>query len=247
LGELADWDSFLLNQLDKIGKGHNFAQHLRRGLLVGTDFSGYDSPREGLRVLLLAAASKFHIDTSGVRFVRSFDNGAMQRTCLEFQSDSFDNGAACVFGDIKTRLTPQGMDWVNSAMPSKQTPLSQALIANEAIQHFLQDNRNTVFKKDTVAFCYKHRMSCPVYPAHAWNESKLKGGSSTCVSKRLDDGPPPRKLRREGSTQTLSPPWWQTLKSFDDDGTEKEPLMASIAGLLCIDWTGWGNRPEMQA
>lgn len=141
--------SHSFDRLESIDKVDILAQNLKRGIVVSSDFSGYESPREGLRILLSAMQHKFEVDPEGVRFLRSSDIGAVQRYCLQLQNETFDNGASCIFGNILDRLSPEVRRWVEAAKPSRGGTSEQGVAANTAIHEFLQKNRGTAFAKDT--------------------------------------------------------------------------------------------------
>ena len=198
--ELGAWDSRYLAALKGTKEGHILHQNLQRSLLVATDFSGFDAPRECCRVLSEALAREWNEPVPVVRFLRSCDWGKLQ-------SQVFDDGAACVFGNILDRLTEDQKMWIEAASPSKAMSPAEAQAANALIESFMAQQRD-LFSVDAKSYCFMHRRQCLVHVKQAL-KNMTSGSSSACAAgSSCDQQFLGESISRRGTVHTYVP-WYE--------------------------------------
>ena len=243
--ELLAWAQSYAEKLASLPCGRQLKENLSRGLLLSTDFSGLDAPRESLRCMVPALSEAFQTSFPEVVVARACDIGKPQRDCLMLQSELFHDGASCVFTDILGRLGDSEREWLQEAGPLKTMDVSEARAANQNVEQFLCSNRGRIFSASQKSYCCQHNQNCPVHALPALRERRVRGA----VQETADDGfgfaeasglcfSSPAKRRRQ-SRQTVTP-WWQ--KHMDEDLSAPEPIACSVAGLLCTDFTPLGQR-----
>ncbi len=175
--QLGRWDEFWAERFSDLPlmRGR-LLENLRRPVFVATDFSGYDAPRECFRILTQTLAKTYGVPMPHVRFVRTCDNGAMQKRCLMSQSDLLDGGSSCVFSDVMDRLKPEIREWVSSAAPGKNMQVEEAQAANALVETFLQQPGDQLFALDGSCYCEMHRQRCPCH-VQPVVQSMLQGAS----------------------------------------------------------------------
>ena len=236
LQRLATWDDKYMAIVMQSKLAGPLLRNMQRGLLVSTDFSGYDAPRECFRILS-AALSKGFLSSQvppKIHVVRSCDCGTLQRRCLEMQSETMDHGASCVFNDVAHRLDDDTRQWLIEASPTKKMSIAEAQAANKMVGEFLETNRATIFRPEVDSYCSMHRQRCPVFtlPALRSPEKIVQASPATSRAK----------------TQPL--PWWkkpnpfqrQEADSAHADAVAHEPVICNISGLVCTDYTPLGKR-----
>ena len=132
--ELAEWDTHYAHKMLHNGLARALMHLGRGGLFFATDYSGYESPREGLRIQLAKLCQIMVVPSLAVHFVRSCDQGKLQQKVLLEQSKQFTDCEACVFGDIDERLDAIAKQWVDGVAPTKQMKAADAIAANADIE-----------------------------------------------------------------------------------------------------------------
>ena len=230
LQDLMRWDFRYANILANSPKISQLKDNLGRGLLVATDFSGYDAPRECLRMMMSALASVLKVPLNA-KVVRSCDWSKPQQQCLMLQSENMDDGGACVFQDLLDRLPEEYRDWIREAGPTKSMEITDAQQANENVELFLDQNRSALFSPCSKSYCCQHNQSCPVHVLPAFR-TQVAGQNNVS---------PPRKAKKN-----VACPWWQKkLPLCEEMGVtnpKTEPIVFNVSGLVCTDYTPLGKK-----
>ena len=264
--ELGCWDKKLAGIMASTELGPRALRLLQHGALVYSDYSGYDSPRECLRVAMPTLCSEMQSDPVDILFTRSCDWGKDQQQVLKHVSTSMDDGRSCVFRDINDRLHNDVKAWIDEAAPSTDSKLtkSDAIKANQTIQEFLEKNRSWALLLNCTSWCSVHHRPCPVYPLWAWRmkaAGRVDRVETLCKEAGLSRFSP----RLSSSSLKLAErrPWWlqhtgntpackrrrQSLCDFvggsdneNDDSSmpATEPLAIVTAGLTCTDYSPLG-------
>ena len=113
--DFQEWPLHVVNSLCKFGNQSDsdqelslrLQQHFLRGIVLNTDYSGIDCPREALEL----AAKSFNIlhgvgcvDDAGASAVtvgRTCDKGAIQKRIQVAMSETFESGQRCHFEDLR--------------------------------------------------------------------------------------------------------------------------------------------------
>ncbi|CAE7776435.1 unnamed protein product [Symbiodinium sp. CCMP2592] len=222
--ELSNWDVKLLQPLLKNG-ALRLAQHnLSSGVIYYSDFSGYDAPRECLRVLR-DVLQRMQPDQEPFPFhcVRACDVGRVQQDVLLQQSESLDANSSCVFANLQDRLPLWAAEWIHAVVPAGTSSLEAAAKANKDILEFLLENRCSILDATTKCHCLVHDRPCPVYPRLLACQEHSEGSVSE---------------QREQSvrSQTLGAAWWE------DPPWTRKPLAMTAAGLVCTDYSVLGKQ-----
>ena len=244
MDDLATWDSTYLAALKGTKEGRVLHDNLQRSLLVATDFSGFDAPRECCRLMSEALAREWNESVPVVRFVRSCDWGNLQQQVLMLESQVYDDGGACVFGNILDRLTEDQKLWIEAASPSKEMSLEDAQAANSLIQSFMAQNRDQ-FSVDAESYCFMHRRKCPVHVKQvlknmtpASSSARVAGCSSAQQSAESAGEP----SRRRGSAHSYVPWYEKELQELLPSQNPGDAIVCSVSGLVCTDFTPLGKR-----
>ena len=116
-----------------------FQSMLSCGLWYVSDYSGYDSPREAMRILWEALERCGHPVKCAPQCLRACDIGSVQQEVLGKISTSLDGGASCVFHDISDRLSPDARAVMQKMTGQSQTSAScQGTGARDANQNFTE-------------------------------------------------------------------------------------------------------------
>ncbi|CAE7808729.1 unnamed protein product [Symbiodinium sp. CCMP2592] len=237
--ELLGWAQSYAGKLASLSCGSQLKENLCRGLLLSTDFSGLDAPRECLRCMLPALSEAFQTSFPEVVVARSCDVGKPQRDCLMLQSEMFHDGASCVFTDILGRLGSSEREWLEAAGPLKNMDVNEARAANQNVEQFLSSNRGRIFSASQKSYCCQHNQNCPVHALPALRERRrlAKEAADPLSEAPAVCSPSPVKKRRQS---TIVTPWWQ--KHVTEDPSDPEPITCSVAGLLCTDFSPLGKK-----
>ena len=235
LQELMQWDFRYANILANSRKISLLKENLSRGLLVGTDFSGYDAPRECMRVMMSALTSVLKVPLAAAKVVRSCDWSKPQQQCLMLQSENMDDGAACVFQNVLDRLPEEHRAWVREAGPDKTMEVTEAKQANENVELFLEQSWSAMFSPGSKSYCCQHNQCCPVHVLPAFR-AQVEGQSNVS---------PPRKVKKNATC-----PWWQKKMPLSHEmgltNPGSEPIVFNVSGLVCTDYTPLGKRRGLQ-
>ena len=169
--DLQQWPTRLADTLCRHGLAENIGRLLESGGYATTDFSGYDTPKESLRMALpgLAAAMKRDAPFE-VSFVRSSDWAKVPQSVLKQVSIDYEDGQACVFGNIDERLPTAARDFIAELGPKGSGSSSNARDSNAKILQFLMDNRGWAMKPDATCWCHVHQRHCFVFPQYVYEE-----------------------------------------------------------------------------
>ena len=236
--ELAQWDSFIAERLMERGLAHQAVTTLAHGVVVHSDYSGFDFSREAIRLAVPMLAEKCGVAAPMVKHLRSADWGVLQQNVLKKQARLLDDGDTCVMKDFSERMHPDAQNWIDSAMPEKSASDAEWLAANTAVAEFLDKNGCWVFAPDAMCSCITHNRMCPAYPAAVFQS----GGAAFLTMATVDDtGGAGRKSQRVGSSgQAAKRPWWASVPEAEDKS--KGPLFMSVHGLTCTDFTSLGKQ-----
>ena len=232
--DVTGWASNFATTLLETESASTLRENLQQGLLVTTDFSGYDAPRECLRVMLGALSTASGTQLPDAHVLRSCDFGVPQRKCLMAQSDMYDGGSSCVFCDLHDRLSEEHRNWISAASPTKGMLPQEAREANRNVANFLEQQRNTLFSLGSRSYCAQHNQMCPLHVLPAFRDLQKKQAKPDLAEKAS----PARKRRRQCC------PWWQQpgSASLSTLCADKEPLVLNISGLVCTDYTPLGKK-----
>ena len=232
--ELGCWDDFVTNVLMEAGFFPQLSKNLGRGILVNSDFSGFDAPRESLRVMaaVLGANEKWPASSMPrVRFVRACDSGQSQQRCLQLQSEMLDEGATCVFQDVRGKFDQDTLDWLEQASPTKAMTASQARAANKTVADFLHSS-GAIFSRECTSYLLQRR-KCPAFVLPGLQNPEVfaqEGLASVSGARR---GAPAA--------------WWEERLTQQPSGQSEDdplprPISCNISGLICTDYTFLGKR-----
>ena len=248
--QLNQWDQFYALRFQEFSlMSERLLGNLQRGLYVGTDFSGFDAPRECFRIMTCALDKEFGAQLSDhVHFVRSCDLGVLQKKCLMLQSDMFDAGGSCVFSDVLDRLNPDARDWIKTAGPTKTMSLQGAQAANQLVEQFVQRSKGQLFMGDGCSYCEMHRQRCPAFISAVLQSKKDSGEASSSASvagvSAGSDGDgsvsvSPTKMKKQSYA---GKPWHEGALNLSMGSDEDMPVVCNISGLVCTDYTPLGKQ-----
>ena len=217
--DMSFWEENLLKPLVGTDLFLSACEVVKPGIMYYSDFSGYDAPRESLRVLcqyLQVHSDVLEQDVS-VQCVRSCDCGRIQQDLLKQLSTLLDHGESCVFGNLDHRLPDWVAEWITTVAPTLNTEAAAAGKMNSDIHDFLLQHRGAVLDADSRSFCAVHKKACPVYPG--------------CAFSRLDN------TSSLASSEDAPTAWWEKPSRF-----QQKPLTVSAAGLCCTDYSKLGKQ-----
>ena len=238
--QLGKWDeTFVQRVLQEDVFSSVLMQNMGRGWLVSSDFSGYDAPKEGSRILVQALRKHVRNPKSikDIRFVRACDMGEEQKQCLKMQSSLHESSASCVFSNVLDRLPEVHRDWIMEASPAKEMDLDQAREANMLVEQFVSRQGAAMFPPKAMCYCEMHRRRCPAFPGAVLEQAAQLQSAGT-LQHAGETSPSCKSPSR--SPFIASGPWHEDVTSLGD-GAEK-PIVCSVAGLVCTDWSPLGQR-----
>ena len=104
------------------------------GMDFSTDYSGWDCPRWAIHELCQALIRRWHwveeLVTTGVRFVRSRDNGHIQNQVLTRVAQDLDDSKSCCNGDMMCRLPPTARKHIRAALPDDDADVAVKVAAH---------------------------------------------------------------------------------------------------------------------
>ena len=111
--DMAQWHKELIQPLRATGLLASAKRFLMPGVMYSSTFSGYDSPREALRVLFALLRDVHPGETAlQMKCLHSCDVGKLQQKVLIGQSQCMDGGSSCVFANIDHRLPNWAAAWI---------------------------------------------------------------------------------------------------------------------------------------
>ena len=237
--ELGAWDVRYVQKVLTQQHAPTLLQNMMRGVLATSDFSGYDAPRESCRIITEALRQEVQFPVKDVQFVRACDNGPSQKRCLKLQSSIFDSCSACVFSDFRDRLPSTYRDWVDCASPTKEMSIEDCQQANAVLETFISKHQADMFPVDATCYCEMHRRRCPVFPGHVVEKrhSRPEAGHvvESCARDNAFSSSPSK-----GKSVIPEIPWHEDVEKYN--GEVAMPIIVSISGLVCTDWSRLGLR-----
>lgn len=191
------------------------ASLLKDGCIASTDFSGYDSPREAMDILIPSLASAMRSPVPDIAFVRSSDWGKVPQAVLSDISAKLSDHAHCVFGDIDEHLDDRARSFIAEIMPPKGAGRLAFAQANKQVLDFMLKNRSWVVKPSSTAPCLIHKRRCYVFPAFVYKLSAERGGvvdKGAALVQRYGWG---KRLKTDLAAPRLPAPWWQAVLGGD--------------------------------
>lgn len=252
--DLGYWDQQFADVVAGSSMAPRIEKLLRNGALAVTDYSGFDSPKEGFRIFLPRLADLMGTKFGEVHWVRSCDWGALQQKVLTQQSHLLHDGAACVFADINERVDPVAAGWCDEMAPVKGLQPDAATKRNEAIEEFLAENRTWAQPVHATSWCLVHKQRCPVHPLWAWHlawngeihAAMRDAGSSHELQQRgsadrsASPHTPPHKRRKVQETCQANPvPWWMRVRSPASQSNQQQQNDEFMTP-ECLDRNGLG-------
>jgi len=243
--ELSRWDDFIVRRLHHGGLAGRCAELLSKGVVMYSDYSGIDFPREAVRVFVPAFFGIMGLPCPSVEHVRSCDWGKVQIYVLKRSSRLLGASRSCVFGDMSERLPKELQEWLDAATPGPKSTSDVVSLSNQAIEEHMTRIASWAFPRCSTSYCYVHERRCPSYPASAYGDTH-----SAFFLELPNEQPLKKALRRNDSDASASSrncvyeTWWaeRRVAPVAEDGSPERPLMASIAGLTCTDWTSLGKQ-----
>ena len=201
----------------------NFFRVMRFGVFGSTTFSGYDAPREAMR-LMVSAVQKFtqQKDPIPVAFCKSCD---IERSCLDLLvkfSQRLNGGQSCVFKDILSRVPEAHLAKLHDLVPPSNASKKQKEVAYTKLQSYMAEHSADIFSMASTSPCQVH-----------------VDGDGGCKSCRVRLSPQEQAAMIRRLTHVTS-----GSADVDDDhaSTSGDPLSVSVAGSICTGWTSVGKR-----
>jgi hypothetical protein len=240
--------------------GHHMAydvvlQNFEKGFIGLSDYSGYDIPRECVRIV---GTHLLHTSPPVVH-LRACDIGPTQQVALADESSLFLDGQGCVFQRLEDRLPLWSREWLDASMPSRLQSKDEHLHAYEQMQIYLMGNRKETFQQSAVSYCMQHRVMCPVNPMWVLRCQRIHhhDDPATAVEKEMLDVGKYQAMcanylaiKKDVNAPT---PWWcaprpllnlsrDMYETLADVKSGHEPMVCHMAGIECTDYTQLGSR-----
>lgn len=229
--ELGNWPARLAASLT-MPEGHADAEltlrlhtNLARTLMFSTEYSGFDCPREALRLGVegLRCLHSWTFEPHPLRAMHACDVAPTPQNILMEISEKFDGSSSCVFMDLLDRLPSAARDWIDAASPPVNASRAEKTEAHDLISKWVIENRAWLFTCDTRSRCLVHHADCLVYPGRASDRDtpEAPSGSSGVASDDAEAccGNPTCSGRIE----------------------QTKPLFISCSGVSCLPWTSEGS------
>ena len=248
--ELFDWPSQVSNDLfaDPVdGKDaglvrfFNMKRHLSRGVVCVSDFSGWDSQEEALRLTSLSFSSMSpsvggKVCRRGFSWVRASDKEQVpQQAFLIGKAKKRSDFSPCVFGDIFERLSSDVTALVNACIAPDSA--SSVREKHRTVQECLHRYSGVAFPIGSQCMCLVHRQPCPTSPMAALDSvlahHKAAAKQASC----------PWKRRRAEDARHATRPWWRAAeldwKWQDEPGEEHltDAMRRRYLSLVCNNIT----------
>ena len=222
---------------------------LRSGVLYHSEYSGYDSPAEGLRMFLPTLAHLLGEPTPDFTITKAADWGPAQQFVLKRASADMHDFASCVLGDISERLHPDALALVEGLAPKKH--LKDGAGRNKQIDEYLLKNRQWAAPLSATSWCFVHHRPCPVHPGFVWSHvsnntiPEMLQSLQTAKDNHLGE-PAPRTLKRK-LPEYVPPlgmkPWWQRVVEESESKRAKASSSDSAASSCPQPWRQY-RRPD---
>eukprot|EP00971_Amphidinium_carterae_P224529 4454125-Amphidinium_carterae.1 len=229
------------------------------GTIVTSDYSGYDTPAEAMR-LVADFVRRFQSRRIEVNILRGCDWGSIQQSVLTEVSTKLMGKSMCCFQNIVERLDPSAQQFLESIRPQKKrkgaaVSESDAIDRNEQIQEYLLRNAKQVAPMSCRSYCIVHKQECPVHALAVWVgeiEPPEKSTSESASAWWAQRQQAPRhqframKARKAGTTsfEDVEIDFADAAASEAMSGkrivgaqTFAPPLSLHFAGLSCTDYS----------
>ena len=253
LSEIAAWPKDILNrfmeydrQHQQGGMVHRVSEHMQRGVLGTSEFSGFDSQAEAARLLVLALEDQLGHGVRGFHWLSSSDwMETPQREVLQQISD-IDGGFGCVFGDIGSTVAECVNELLDSIEPAVGVGFEARVQSRQSQLEVLMQN-SLASPLDQTSWCHMHGRQCPI-----GMKSPLANGLQALLAVGMYQKPVEaqpvkrRKMRRSSSapwasceTSSLSKcsPWWHLALQHMIDWDlpmNKDTFLTTVVDLLHV-------------
>ena len=185
-------------------------QHLSRGVLGTSDFSGWDSQAEATRLLKIGLEDKLGLKLrNGFVWLRSSDHAeSPQRATLKAISRG-SGSHMCVLGDINDHVDPCILKLLDAAQPFEHDN-DEEKVAGYNTQFEIMMTSSIAFQKSRWAWCHMHERCCPVNLLGALSYQPLRHGSLEHCD--VADG--------RAAEQPSQVPWWKIALDNMKKGSE---------------------------
>lgn len=224
LQDLARWPLDMIQSLSSQGNDDDAEVLLRletvvkQGILLATDYSGMDCPREAMEKGMQSCNMLFGwpVDRALV-CARSCDCDRVASQLLVEMSEKFDCSDSCVFSDILDRLPEVARSRMLAGVAADDAPRLDKTAAFADLAQWLDDNRAWCFDPTLTCSCLVHKKNCNVVPSQALDQAT----DHTAFGMASDgDG-------AGSSGDSISSPTFR--------------LRINCAGVSCLPWTQEGS------
>lgn len=164
--EVFDWPLQLLKTALSVPGGPSLrlrAMCRKHEWQLTSDYSGFDCPREAVRLGHLAVSREIGACPTP-KYVRACDVGGLQQKILCEYANKFDAGESCVFQDINARLPEEARRVLDELEPSAGASFAECIKARQAQHTFLVDNKQRLFHESSESWCLVHKKMCLTLP-----------------------------------------------------------------------------------
>ena len=142
--------------------------HMVSGITLSSDYSGIDSPRECLEMVLPEIAALLQCQeclASALRVHRTCDRGLLPTKIQKQLADALavelgeSRPAQCHFLDIKDRLPQQAQIYVEVACPDVSSSQKERVSGYAELAGWIMQNRGWLFPQDCTSHCAIHQQS----------------------------------------------------------------------------------------
>ena len=152
--------------------------NLGRQVILSTDYSGYDCPREAMRCALqgIHAVHGWTFGEPPCKWARCCDSNELSQLILSRISLQESAGGTCLFDDILHRLPIWAREWIASAAAPKDADKESKKQANDTIREWLMKGKSSLFPADATSYCLIHEKMCPVHCMRNADDDDHDGG-----------------------------------------------------------------------
>ena len=197
---------------------NNLLQACKRGLVGTSHFSGYDTPRECLRLGSTGLEAIVSLALP-VAWASCCDKDRGCRVLLERMSAEVDASESCVFCNIEDRLPTQAkeaLDKCESKTNGKnsKSELAAAIDARRQQREYVFNNLASTFPDSAMSFCTVHNQRCSTLPSRDKAKEFLPKKCAAEVGADAD-GPGPMIVNFAGTPCVAYSPAGNQLREAD--------------------------------
>ena len=144
--DIWSWPQKIFKALFKSGDGrddlryNNLAAHVQNKILVTSDFSGVDCPRESIERSRDAFLEKgFPWAQGQLQFMRACDHDPRAQNVLVNSSILLDNRKSCVMVKLEDRLPDFAKQWIKASSPQRGDSRAKTKQTHEEIHTYSAD------------------------------------------------------------------------------------------------------------